>query len=125
MEFQLADLYEGLCDADPGAAALIVGERTISREQLDRRANRLAHHLLDTGVGRGDHVGVYAFNRVEWVEALLACWKIGAATININFRYVRSELTYLWENSDMAALIYERQFSDHVAGLAPDFPRLH
>jgi acyl-CoA synthetase (AMP-forming)/AMP-acid ligase II len=125
MEFQLADLYEGLCDADPDAAVLIVGERTVSRAQLDRRANRLAHHLLDRGVGRGDHVGVYAFNRIEWVEALLACWKIGAATININFRYVRSELTYLWENSDMAALIYERQFSDHVAALAPDFPGLH
>ncbi len=125
MEFQLADLYECLCDADPGAPALIVGQRTISREQLDRRANRLAHHLLKQGVGRGDHVGVYSLNRVEWIEALLACWKIGAATININFRYVRSELRYLWENADMVALIYERAFSPDVGALAPEFPALH
>ena len=124
MEFQLADLYECLCDADPDAAVLIAGDRIVSRAQLDERANRLAHHLLAKGVKRGDHVGVYAFNRIEWVEALLACWKIGAATININFRYVPSELRYLWENSDMVALIYERQFSSHVSELAPDFPDL-
>ena len=125
MEFQLADLYECLCDADPRAPVVIAGGSEISREQLDRRANRLAHHLLECGVGRGDHVGVYSFNRIEWLETLLACWKIGAATININFRYVRAELRYLWENSDMAALVYERRFSDHVAALAPDFPELH
>ncbi len=124
MEFQLADLYECLCDADPDAIVVIADEQEIRRGELDRRANRLAHILLDAGVGRGDHVGVYSFNRIEWLETLLACWKIGAATININFRYVRSELRYLWENSDMVALVYERGFSDHVAALASDFPAL-
>ncbi|HIF99619.1 MAG TPA: acyl-CoA synthetase, partial [Myxococcales bacterium] len=125
MEFQLADLYECLCDADPGATALIAGRKEITREQLDRRANRLAHHLLERGVDRGDHVGVYAFNRVEWLEVLLACWKIGAATININYRYTRSELRYLWENSDMSALVYERGFGKNVAALSGEFPALH
>ncbi len=125
MEFQLADLYECLCDADPGATALIAGRKEITREQLDRRANRLAHHLLERGVDRGDHVGVYAFNRVEWLEVLLACWKIGAATININYRYTRSELRYLWENSDMSALVYERGFGKDVAALSGEFPALH
>ena len=124
MEFQLADLYECLCDAEPHATVAIAGEQEISRDHLDRRANRLAHSLLGRGIGRGDHVGVYAFNRIEWIEALLACWKIGAATININYRYAASELRYLWENSDMAALIYERKFADPVRTLAPDFPDL-
>ena len=125
MEFQLADLYECLCDADPDATALIAGRREITRNQLDLRANRLAHYLLDRGVNRGDHVGVYAFNRVEWLEALLACWKIGAATININYRYTRPELRYLWENSDMSALVYERGFSADVSALSDEFPALH
>ena len=125
MEFQLADLYECLCDADPNAIVVIADDQEITREQLEVRANRLAHALLASGVERGDHVGVYSFNRIEWLETLLACWKIGAATININFRYVRSELRYLWENSDMVALVYERGFSEHVAALASDFPALH
>ena len=122
MEFQLADLYECLCDARPGAEVLVAGERRLTRRELDERANRLAHHLVRQGIGRGDHVGVYAYNRVEWVEALLACWKIGAATVNVNFRYVTDELRYLWANANLSALVYERGFADRVAELAPEFP---
>ncbi|MFQ5515072.1 MAG: acyl-CoA synthetase [Myxococcota bacterium] len=124
MEFQLADLFEALCDARPDAEALVAGERRYTRLELDRRASRLAHHLRSQGIGRGDHVGVYAYNRIEWVEAMLACWKIGAATVNVNFRYVSAELRYIWENSDMVALIYERSFAPLVSELAPDFPDL-
>jgi fatty-acyl-CoA synthase len=122
VEFQLADLYECLCDARPDAQVLVTGERRVTRRELDDRANRLAHHLLDEGITRGDHVGVYAYNRVEWVEALLACWKIGAATVNVNFRYVTDELRYLWGNADLSALVYERGFADRVGALAPEFP---
>jgi acyl-CoA synthetase (AMP-forming)/AMP-acid ligase II len=124
MEFQLADLFECLCDADPDAPALIAGDRSISRGELDARANRLAHHLLAEGVARGDHVGLYAYNRVEWMEGLLACWKIGAAAVNVNYRYVHDELRYIWDDSDMVALVYERGFSDRVSELAVDFPGL-
>jgi acyl-CoA synthetase (AMP-forming)/AMP-acid ligase II len=124
LEFQLADLFECLCDADPEAPALVAGDRTLSRGELDARANRLAHYLAAKGVDRGDHVGIYAYNRLEWVEGLLACWKIGAAAINVNFRYVSDELRYIWESSDMVALVYERGFSDRVNELASDFPAL-
>jgi acyl-CoA synthetase (AMP-forming)/AMP-acid ligase II len=122
MEFQLADLFECLCDAAPDADVLVAGERRITRGELDRRANRLAHHLLRRGIGAGDHVGIYAYNRPEWVEALLACWKIRAAAVNVNWRYVADELRYVWDNADMKALVYERGFSGPVAALAPDFP---
>jgi len=124
LEFQLADLYECLCDAGPDADAVVAGDRRLSRSALDERANRLAHHLESEGVGAGDHVGIYAFNRLEWVEALLACWKVRAAAVNVNYRYVTSELRYLWDNSDMVALVYERGFSERVAALAGEFPAL-
>jgi len=124
MEFQLADLYECLCDAGPDADVVIGGGRRLSRADLDARANRLAHHLQAEGVGAGDHVGIYATNRLEWIETLLACWKIRAAAVNVNYRYVTDELRYIWDNSDIVALVYEREFSPHVAALAGDFPAL-
>jgi acyl-CoA synthetase (AMP-forming)/AMP-acid ligase II len=124
LQFQLADLYECLCDARPDAEVLVAGARRVTRRELDERANRLAHHLVREGISRGDHVGVYAHNRVEWVEVLLACWKIGAATVNVNFRYVVDELRYLWENAGLSALVYESSFAGPVAELAPEFPEL-
>lgn len=125
MDYQFADILECLCDAKPDAEILVAGERAITRIELDRRANQLAHTLLRRGVRRGEHVGIYAHNRVEWVEGLLACWKIGAAAININFRYVESELREIWQQADLVALIYERQFAGPIASLAEDFPGLH
>ncbi len=124
MEFQFADILECLCDARPDGDVLVAGAHHCTRRELDVRANRLAHHLLGHGLGRGDHIGIYAYNRIEWVEGLLACWKIGACAININFRYVSDELRYIWQNSDMVALIYERSFADRVAELAPEFPAI-
>jgi len=124
LEFQLADLYECLCDTGPEADVVVAGSRRLTRSQLDERANRLAHHLESQGIGPGDHVGIYAFNRLEWVEALLACWKIRAAAVNVNYRYVSDELRHLWGNSDMVALVHERGFSERVAALASEFPAL-
>ncbi len=125
MQFQLADLYEILCDANPEAEALIAADRVLTRGELDARANRLGHHLLARGIRAGDHVGIYAYNRAEWIEALLACWKISAVAININFRYTAHELRYLWANSNIAGLIYERRFAPLVTLLAGEFPELY
>lgn len=124
MHYQLADLFEALCDANPGAEALHAGSVSLTRAQLDARANRLAHYLLEVGVKAGDHVGIYSYNRAEWIETLLACWKIRATAVNINFRYVRDELHYMWENADMVALIYEKSFLPMVDQLRADFPTI-
>lgn len=124
MEYQLADLFEALCDANPDAPFVIAGTARRSRIELDRRANQLARYLLQRGVAPGEHVGIYAYNRVEWLEALLACWKIRAVAVNINFRYVGPELAYLWQDADLVALVYERSFLPRVAELAGQFPQL-
>ena len=124
MEFQLADLFECLSDADPRAVMLVAGDREIDRATLEARANRLAHHLAAAGIGPGDPVALLAHNRVEWVEALLACFKLRAAAININYRYVTDELRYLWNDAKPVALIYERGFAPAVATLKEEFPSL-
>jgi 3-oxocholest-4-en-26-oate---CoA ligase len=91
---------------------------------MDARANRLAHHLADQGIGPGDHVGIYGVNSVEWVETLWAVFKLRAVWININYRYVADELAYLFGNADLKALVHDAAFSDRVAGVADHMPDL-
>ena len=88
MAWNIADLIEHVCDRVPDRVAIIVGDDTRTYREMEENANRLAHHLLAQGVGPGDHVGIYAFNSHEFVETILAAYKIRAVPINVNYRYV-------------------------------------
>ncbi len=116
--FNLADLFEVVADAAPDRLALVAGEVRRTYAQLDERANRLAHHLMARGIEPGDWVGIYSWNRVEWVEAMIACYKARAVPINVNYRYVEAELAYLFDNADLRGLILEREFAPLVAKVA-------
>jgi acyl-CoA synthetase (AMP-forming)/AMP-acid ligase II len=130
MEFNLADLFEHAVDTFPEREAITcaradapaVQRRTFA--ELDERANRLAHHLAQAGIGPGDRVGVYALNCAEWVESLLAICKIRAVCVNVNYRYVTDELAYLLGMAEPTALIYQQRWAQRVAEVAPGLPGL-
>ncbi len=124
MEYNLADLFEHAADHFGSREYLVVeGERRTYAE-MDARANRLAHHLAANGIGPGDHVGIYAYNSVQWVETLWAVFKLRAVWVNINYRYVESELAYLFANADLKALVYQREFAPRVRNVLDDLPLL-
>jgi acyl-CoA synthetase (AMP-forming)/AMP-acid ligase II len=124
MEFNLANLFEAAVDAYPEREYLVAEGKRRTYAEMEARANRLAHYLADRGIGPGDHVGIYAYNSVEWVETAWAVFKLRAVWININYRYVKDELRYLLTNADLKALVYAREFSPLVAALAPELPQL-
>jgi acyl-CoA synthetase (AMP-forming)/AMP-acid ligase II len=120
----IADLAEHAIDAVPDRVALISGGEQLTYAELEERANRFAHYLADHGVGKDDKVGLYCRNRIEIVIAMLGIVKVGAILVNVNFRYVEGELRYLFDNSDMVALVHERQYADRVANVLPDVPNV-
>jgi 3-oxocholest-4-en-26-oate---CoA ligase len=124
VEFNLADLFEAAADAFGEREYLVCDGRRRTYAEMDARANRLAHHLAAAGIGPGDHVGIYAYNAVEWVEALWAIFKLRAVWININYRYVEDELRYLFENGDLVGLIYQQEFAPRVESVRPHLPKL-
>ena len=88
MEYNLADLWEAVVDAVPDREALVCGERRLTYTAADERINRLAHALAGRGVQAGDHVGLYLYNGTEYLEGMLAAFKIRAVPVNVNYRYV-------------------------------------
>ena len=124
MALNIADLAEHAIDAVPDRVALICGDEQLTYGQLEEKANRLAHYLIDQGVKKDDKVGLYCRNRIEIVIAMLGIVKAGAILVNVNFRYVEGELRYLFDNSDMVALVHERRYADRVANVLPDTPNV-
>lgn len=124
MALNIADLAEHAIDAVPDRVALICGDDQLTYAQLEDKANRLAHYLIDQGVKKDDKVGLYCRNRNEIVIAMLGIVKAGAILVNVNFRYVEGELRYLFDNSDMVAVVHERQYADRVANVLPDTPNV-
>jgi acyl-CoA synthetase (AMP-forming)/AMP-acid ligase II len=124
MDFNLADLFEHAVDTWGEREYLVADGKRRTYAQMEDRANGLAHHLADQGIGPGDHVGIYGVNSVEWIESLWAIFKLRAVWININYRYVSDELAYLFGNADLTALIHDAAFTDRVAGVAPHMPDL-
>ncbi len=116
--FNIADMYEMVADKVPGRDALVCGGRRASYAALEQRANQLAHYLAEKGVGAGDHVGLYLYNCNEYLEAMLACFKLRAVPININYRYVEEELLYIFDNADLVACIHNQEFSPHIAAIS-------
>jgi acyl-CoA synthetase (AMP-forming)/AMP-acid ligase II len=124
MEWNIADLFEATVDAVPEREALVAGAARRTYAELDARANRLAQHLIGRGVEPRQHVGIHAFNCAEFVEGMLACYKLRAVPVNVNYRYVEAELRYLFDNADLVALIHQQQFGPRIAAVRGELPLL-
>ena len=124
MEFNAADIFEGVVDRVPDREAIVHGSTRLTYKELDARSNKAANALKKLGIKKGSHVGIYAFNCVEWLEIMLGAYKLCAIPININYRYVEEELKYLIENADMEAIFYHKQFSKKLQNIKGQLPLL-
>jgi acyl-CoA synthetase (AMP-forming)/AMP-acid ligase II len=116
--FNLADLFERVVDAAPDREAIVSPARRLTYAELDRRANALANSLRGLGVAAGDHIGLQLLNGSEYLEGMLAAFKLSAVPINVNYRYVESELRHLYDDADLVAVIHHKVFSARVATAA-------
>jgi bile acid-coenzyme A ligase len=94
-----------LADAWPDRAAVTCGDVTLTRSQLERRANRLARDLASRGVSMASMVTIALPNSVDWVVTALACWKLGATPQPVSSRLPQRELDAIVELADPVVVV--------------------
>ncbi len=128
MGLNMADIFETVARTVPDDTALVVrasdgNEVRLTFAELDARVNRLAHVLADLGVGIGDHVGCHLYDGNQYIETTLAAYKLRAVAVNVNFRYVDEELSYLFDNADLAVVVTEPDLEDRAVRAAAGLDR--
>lgn len=122
--FNIADMFEMVADAAPDREALVCGDYRATYKEFDDRATQLAHYMKSQGIKAGDHVGLFMYNCGEYLEGMMACFKIRAVPINVNYRYVGEELTYIFTNADMVACIHGREFVPTIDEIRKEVPAM-
>lgn len=106
----------------PDEPAVTCDGVTISRGELDASTNRLARAYAERGVSQGDYVTMVLPNSIEWIQAAVACWKLGAVPQPLSARLPDAELRGLLELRPPKLLV-GREHPDMPslpAGFTPD-----
>ena len=96
----------------PSKAAVIFDNQPISYRQLNRRCRRTAAWLHAIGIEKGDRVAVMVFNCPEFIDLYLACARLGAIFVPVNFRLSAPEADYLIQHSDPKLFVFDQAFVD-------------
>src|SRR5690554_3073027 len=112
VELNLPQIHEAIAAAIPDRDCIVHRGEHLSWARVTDDTRRLAAFLAAQGIGRRgsladceqwesphDHVALYLHNGPEYLEAMLGTMKAGAAAVNVNYRYVAEELTYLLTDS--------------------------
>ncbi len=109
-------LFEAQVERTPNAVALVLDEQQLTYQQLNSRANQLAHYLQRVGVGPDVLVGVCVERSVEMVVGLLAVLKAGGAFVPLDPTYPQDQLAFLLGDSQVAVLLTQQR----VLGRLPE-----
>ena len=106
-------VFEEIAAATPDAPALSFVNQIVSYQELNSRANQLAHALRDSGVSKEDRVGVFIERSVDMIVALLAILKAGCAYVPLDAANPKERLSFILKDTSAKILLtLQRHSSD-------------
>ncbi|HEX9939640.1 MAG TPA: amino acid adenylation domain-containing protein, partial [Longimicrobium sp.] len=108
------ELFQVQAARTPEAVAVVFEEASLTYAELDKRANRLAHHLRGLGVGPNARVGVCLERGPEMVVATLAALKAGGAYVPLDPGYPAERLAFMLADTAVPVLVTESALADRL-----------
>src|SRR5256714_5380434 len=112
--FNVGDALRRSAVRFPRQRALHFQGRDLNYTELDALSNRVARLLMANGIGRGDSVAIFATNSPEYVATFFGCARIGAALAPINLMFTADDVDYVFEKTQIKALLLESMFLGKV-----------
>jgi fatty-acyl-CoA synthase len=106
----------------PTKEAVVDGERRLSYRELNRRVNRLSHALLGMDLRNGERMAILSYNRLEFLEGIMAAAKLGLTLVPLNWRLTAAELAFILNDSGAETLLFDAgllELAEDVSGRTP------
>ena len=107
-------LFEQQVELAPDAIALVFEEQQLTYKELNQRANQLAHHLRNLGVGAEVLVGICVERSLEMVVGLLGILKAGGAYVPLDPAYPPERLVFMLEDASVAVLLTQARLVESL-----------
>lgn len=111
----LHELFASQTQRTPDAVAVVFENQQLTYEELNGRANQLAHHLRSLGVGADARVGVMLGRSLEMVVSLLAILKAGGAYVPLDPDYPQERLAFMLADAGVQVLLTQSRFQASLA----------
>ena len=111
-----AAAYTGGAIRFPDRPAIVDDRGTVTFGEVHRRTNALARQLSEAGIGEDDGVAIMCRNHRGFIEATVACSKLGAGALYLNTAFAGPQIADVMEREGPAAVIYDDEFADLVKG---------
>ena len=110
------EMFEEQVERTPGSVAVVYEDQRLTYEELNSRANQVAHYLRGLGVGPEVRVGICVERSVEMVVGLLGILKAGGAYVPLDPEYPAERLAYMVEDAQVPVLLTQ----SHLRGRLPE-----
>jgi len=107
-----AAAYSGAAIRYPERAAIVDERGTLTFEEVDVRTNAMAHELARAGVSATDGVAIMCRNHRGFIEATVACSKLGASALYLNTAFAGPQIRDVLAREDPVAVIYDEEFAE-------------
>ena len=107
-------LFEEQVEKTPDAIAVVFESEQLTYQQLNQRANKLAHHLQTLGVRPEVLVGICVERSIEMVVGLLGILKAGGAYVPLDPNYPQDRLSYMLEDSAFGVLVTQSELVESI-----------
>ncbi|HEY0605351.1 MAG TPA: amino acid adenylation domain-containing protein, partial [Herpetosiphonaceae bacterium] len=111
------DLIREQTTQTPHAIAARFGEQTLTYQELDQRANRLAQHLVSQGVGPERRVGLCVERSLDLVVSILAVFKAGGAYVPLDLTYPAERLQFMIQDAGVELVLTQESIAAQLSQL--------
>lgn len=122
--WSLPSVFAAIAHDRPDQPALVHGDSEVTWGELWTRVRVFGGALRAHGLAEQAKVAQYLYNGPAYIESVIGACVAGCAVVNTNYRYGPDELVYLWDNADVEAVVFHGTFTDTIASIRAEVPRV-